>query len=122
LASVDDIETGRVPGTFANSGSDAVTVSSVPDDPLTAIDDGVAIAVWVVPGSSRSVIDGRHGDSLKIRVTSPPEGGKANVEVARLLSDVLGGEVTLRAGMRGRSKVFQVSKTDIDKVRQKLGL
>jgi hypothetical protein len=42
--------------------------------------------------------------------------------VARLLSDVLGGEVTLRAGMRGRSKVFQVSKTDIDKVRQKLGL
>jgi hypothetical protein len=75
-----------------------------------------------VPGSSRSVIDGRHGDSLKIRVTSPPEGGKANVEVARLLSDVLGGEVTLRAGMRGRSKVFQVSKTDIDKVRQKLGL
>jgi hypothetical protein len=122
LASVDDIETGRVPGTFANSGSDTGTVASVPDNPLTATDGGVAISVWVVPGSSRSVIDGRHGDSLKIRVTSPPERGKANAEVARLLSEVLGAEVTLRAGMRGRSKVFQVSKTEIDDVRQKLGL
>jgi uncharacterized protein len=92
------------------------------EDPLTATGDGVAIAVWVVPGSSRAAIDGRHGGRLKIRVTSPPEGGKANADVARLLSDVLDAKVTLRAGMRTRSKVFEVSKTDIDKVRQQLGL
>lgn len=84
--------------------------------------DGVRIAVWVVPGSSRSVIDGRHGDRLKIRVTSPAVGGKATAEVARLLSEVLDAEVTLRAGMRGRSKVFEVSKTDVDSVRRMLGV
>jgi uncharacterized protein (TIGR00251 family) len=94
----------------------------VSDTPLTPIGDGVAISVWVVPGSSRSAIDGRHGNRLKIRVTSPPEGGKANDEVARLLSDVLGASVTIRSGMRGRSKVFQVSKADFDTVRRKLGL
>src|SRR5918995_4940987 len=62
LVSVDDIETGRVTGTLAKSGSDTVTVTLVSDDPLTATGDRVAISVWVVPGSSRSVIDGRHGD------------------------------------------------------------
>jgi uncharacterized protein (TIGR00251 family) len=90
--------------------------------PLTSTEDGVVIAVWVVPGSSRAVIDGRHGDRLKVRVTSPPKGGKANNEVVRLLSDVLGTKVEIRSGMRGRSKLFEVSKTDIDTVRRKLGL
>jgi len=98
------------------------TFRRVTDALLAPTEDGVTIAVWVVPGSSRSVIVGRHGDRLKIRVTSPAVGGKASAEVARLLSEVLDAKVTLRAGMRGRSKVFEVSKTDIDSVRRKLGL
>lgn len=94
----------------------------MPDDIVNSAGDGVTISVWVVPGASRSSIDGRHGDNLKVRVTSPPEDGKANREVARLLGDALGTEVTLRSGMRGRVKVFHVSKTDIDAVRRKLDL
>lgn len=91
------------------------------EGPVTATEKGVAIAVWVVPGSSRSVIDGLHGDRIKVRVSTPPEGGKANDEVARLLSDRLGGEVSLKSGMKGRSKVFEVSPADIHTVRRKLG-
>jgi uncharacterized protein (TIGR00251 family) len=57
-----------------------------------------------------------------VRVTSPPQGGKANDEIERLLSDVLGTKVEIRSGMRGRSKLFEVSRIDIDTVRRKLGL
>lgn len=92
------------------------------DAVITATDSGVAISVWVVPGSSRAVIDGRHGSSLKVRVVSPPEGGRANHEVERLLATTLGMDVTLKSGMRGRRKVFEVSQTDVETVRRKLGL
>jgi uncharacterized protein len=94
----------------------------VPDDVLTATDDGVAVAVWVVPGSSRTRIDGAHGDRLKVRVTAPPEGGKANREVERALGERLGTEVRLKSGMRSRAKVFLVPKADVDTVRRKLDL
>jgi len=94
----------------------------VPDDILTTWRDGVAISVWVVPGSSRAVIDGPHGNRLKVRVQSPAEGGRANREVERLLGDALDSEVRLKTGMRGRSKVFVVTKTDMSAVRRKLDL
>jgi uncharacterized protein YggU (UPF0235/DUF167 family) len=57
-----------------------------------------------------------------VRVTAPPEKGKANDQVERLLSDVLGAKVKIRSGMRGRAKVFDVSRIEIDTVRRKLGL
>ena len=94
----------------------------MPDDILTATDDGVAVAVWVVPGSSRARIDGAHGDQLKVRVTAPPERGKANREVERILGERLGTGVTLKSGIRTRAKVFLVPKADIDAVRRKLDL
>lgn len=94
----------------------------VADEILRKSDDGVAISVWVVPGSSRSVIDGRHGDMLKVRVAAPAEGGRANREAERLLSDRLGAEVTLKSGMRGRSKVFLVFQVDLGTIRRKLDL
>lgn len=94
----------------------------MPDDIVTPENDDVAISVWVVPGSSRTVIDGRHGNSLKVRVASPAEGGRANREVERLLGDVLGSEVRLKTGIRGRSKVFVVTKTQVDTVLRKLDL
>ena len=91
-------------------------------NPVAETDGGVSVAVWVVPGSSRSRVDGVHGDRVKIRVTAPPEGGRANDEVVRLLQDLLGGQVRLESGMRRRSKVFVVSPADVNAVRRKLGL
>lgn len=80
------------------------------------------IAVWVVAGASRAAIDGLHGERVKIRVTSPPQQGRANDEVARMLADALGAEVVLESGMRSRAKTFRVSITDEDVVREKLGI
>jgi uncharacterized protein (TIGR00251 family) len=85
-------------------------------------DAGALIEVWVVPGASQSSIVGVHGSSLKIRVSSPAEGGKANQEVARLLSKELQEKVILVKGMTSRRKMFQVSGVDADFIVRKLGL
>lgn len=90
--------------------------------PVKATNSGVTIAVWVVPGASRSSVDGLHGDHLKVRVTSPPEGGRANAEVEKLLTEVLDSPVRIIRGMRGRSKLFEVSHTRVETVLKKLGL
>lgn len=102
--------------------SDRVTSSVMSYGPVTVTGDGVSIAVWVVPGTSRASIDGIHGDKVKIRVTSPARRGRANDEVAGMLADALGAKVVLETGMRSRSKTFHVSITDVDDVRGKLGV
>ena len=70
--------------------------------------DGSVVTVWVVPGSSRSLIDGPHGEALKVRVASPPERGRANRELEELLSEALGVAVEVVAGSTGRSKKILV--------------
>lgn len=88
------------------------TVSSVPE--------GALIRVWVVPGASRSEIVGIHDGRLKIRVTAPPEAGRANREVARLLGERLGSRVELASGSSSREKGFLVRGGDPKVVERKL--
>ena len=70
------------------------------------------LAVRVQPGAPRDRLVGRMADgTLKLAVTAPPEGGRANAAVARLLAEVLGLEarnLRLKRGAGGRSKVFEV--------------
>ncbi|MDA0979613.1 MAG: DUF167 domain-containing protein [Proteobacteria bacterium] len=48
------------------------------------------LEVKVVPNASRDEISGWLGDNLKLRVRAPPERGRANRAVIKLLSDELG--------------------------------
>ncbi len=57
---------------------------------LTPVDGGVRIAVKAVPGASQDAIAGVLGDRLKVRVAAPPEDGKANRAICKLLAKVLG--------------------------------
>lgn len=57
---------------------------------LHAAPGGVDIHVKVVPGASRDAIAGPMGDALKVRVSAPPEKGKANRAVCELLAEALG--------------------------------
>ncbi len=80
------------------------------------------LKVKVVPGASQDGIAGWLGDELKVRVSAPPEKGRANKAVARLLARALGiteGEVTLASGGRSPRKVFAVhglSENDINRI------
>jgi uncharacterized protein (TIGR00251 family) len=62
----------------------------------------------VVPGAHRPGIVGRHGDAWKVRVTAPPEDGRANDAVLDLLArtfDLPRGDVRLATGASSRDKV-----------------
>lgn len=49
----------------------------------------VTLRVKVVPGASASKISGWLGQELKVRVSTPPENGKANQNFKRLLAKYL---------------------------------
>ena len=84
--------------------------------PFRALDDGVRVAVRVQPRASRARIDGIEGRgdgtvAIKVRVTEPPEDGKANAAVIRLLAKAWGvakRDIEIAAGATGRSKTLHV--------------
>ena len=90
---------------------------------LDARDDGkggVLIAVKAVPGARRDEIVGLLGERLKIRVSAPPEGGKANKAICALLARELGvrkGDVEVVAGAGQAEKTVRVSGVDAATIR-----
>jgi uncharacterized protein (TIGR00251 family) len=73
------------------------------------------LSVKVVPGSSRDRIAGRYGDSIKVQVSAPPERGKANAAVTRLLADFFGvkpNQVQLISPPANPRKQFRISGID----------
>lgn len=91
-------------------------------DPVRQEGPDVIVDVWVVPNSSQPGVTGRYGDKLRIRVSAPPERGKANGEVGEILEHALGAPVRLIRGMGSRHKVFKVSGIDQELVCRKLGI
>ena len=66
----------------------------------------------VSPGSGRAEIVGRHGDAWKVRVTAPPEHGRANEAVLRLVADTLcvpRDAVSIVSGHGARDKIVELS-------------
>lgn len=66
----------------------------------------------VSPGSGRAAIVGRHGDGWKVRVTEPPEHGRANEAVVRLLAAALAvprDAVAIVSGHSGRDKIVELT-------------
>ena len=82
------------------------------------------LRVKVVPGSSRDQIIGWLGDALKIKVMAPPEKGKANDAVVKLLAAALGltnDAVTVVGGHSSPSKAISVVGLDEESVKKALG-
>ena len=77
----------------------------------------------VIPGSSRNTIAGWLGNALRVRVTAPPERGKANSAVEALLSKVLGlpgGSVRIVAGGASPRKVVEIVGLSESEARRRL--
>jgi uncharacterized protein len=70
-----------------------------------------SLRLRVVPGATRPGILGRHGDAWRVRVTAPPEGGKANDAVLALVAQALRvprRDVELASGRASRDKVIRL--------------
>lgn len=89
---------------------------------LSGDPEGTILWVWVVPGSKRTEVVGRHGDTLKVKVSAPAEGGKANEAMLRLLSDLTDARCELRKGHLHRRKQVLVVGREPSEVAAALGI
>jgi uncharacterized protein (TIGR00251 family) len=81
------------------------------------------VRLRVSPGSRRTELAGRHGDGWKVRVSAPPEGGRANDAVLDLLAERVGlprRALTVVSGQRSRDKVVEMTGIDRDEAERKL--
>ncbi|GDY14547.1 hypothetical protein LBMAG53_34250 [Planctomycetota bacterium] len=83
---------------------------------IRSVNGEVELRLKVVPGASRTEISGLHGDRLKVRVTAPPEGGKANQAVCAFLESLVGGRATVVSGAAHAEKTIRLSGADHGKV------
>ena len=85
--------------------------------PFTAVADGLRVRVRLTPKAARDRVQGvvRDGDgnaALKVAVTAPPERGKANAALIKLLARawrVPKSDLTLVAGHRDRRKALHLA-------------
>jgi uncharacterized protein (TIGR00251 family) len=85
----------------------------------------IVLRVHVQPGAGRTAIQGTHGDALKVSVAAPPEAGRANEAVAKLLVETIAlkaSAVSLVGGETSRSKRFEVKGLEEQDVRDRLEL
>ena len=72
----------------------------------------VKITARVQPNTSRNEVLGFIDGVLHIRIAAPPIKGKANQELIKFLSDILGvskSNLTIEKGMTGKMKVIGIS-------------
>ena len=82
------------------------------------------ILVKAVPGASRSQIAGPLGDRLKIRISAPPEGGKANKAICALLAKQLGiskSSVEITRGQTSAEKSVRITGVSPEAIATLLG-
>jgi uncharacterized protein (TIGR00251 family) len=84
---------------------------------LTPTEDGdYLLTIWVVPGASRTEIVGEHGDALKVKVSAPPERGRANKALLKHISKLTGTKATLESGNTSRRKMIRVHGSSMDAI------
>lgn len=91
---------------------------------ITEDESGVTIPLRVQPKASSDRITGEHDGSLKVSVTAPPESGKANQAVIKLLAKTLKlpkSSITISAGRTSRKKKIHIHGAAADAIRKMLG-
>jgi uncharacterized protein (TIGR00251 family) len=80
-------------------------------------------AVRVIPRSARTEVSGWEGDVLRVRVTAPPAGGRANAALIELLArqlDVPRSSVRIVRGLAARQKLIEVRGMTVEDARRRL--
>ena len=76
----------------------------------------MTIRVKAVPGASRDSIAGLLGDRVKVRISAPPEGGKANKAIVKLFARSLGckpAQVSIVSGQTNPEKIVSIDGVDV---------
>lgn len=84
---------------------------------------GALLPVRAQPGARRNAIVGLHDGRLKVAVSAPPDKGKANDALIRVLAEALNisrSDIELASGAGSREKVFAIAKLPIDELRKRL--
>ena len=89
------------------------------------IDGGVVFTAKIVPGSSRTAVCGLLDEMLKIKVSAPPEKGKANKCLLDFLAKQLGVKkktIKIVSGKTSAVKSVQVLGISVEQLSKKLNL
>ena len=85
--------------------------------------EATRLRLRVSPSAKRAGVVGRHGDAWKVRVTAPPEGGRANSAVVRLIADAVSvpaDSVTVVSGHGARDKIVELAGVDPSSIERRL--
>jgi len=88
------------------------------------VKEGVAFDLRVIPGARRDAIAGPYDGALKVRVSAPPERGKANKSVTAILANALGcqkRDIKIISGETSHNKRVIVLGLGLEEVKEKLG-
>ncbi len=71
------------------------------------------VRVRVIPKAKQNSIE-KLADSFKVRLTAPPEGGKANKLLTKLLADYFGvkkSQISIIGGAKSRDKLIRLKSS-----------
>ena len=83
---------------------------------IKAYKNGIQVSAIIRPRSSKNIICGLQGESLKIRLTSPPVDGEANKMCVKVLAkqlNIVPSKVSIISGQKGRNKIIRVEDMGI---------
>ena len=86
---------------------------------------GITLRVRVQPKASRNEILGFREEILRLRVTAPPEDGKANSAVVHLVAkalDLSRNQLEIIRGHSSRNKLIRVTSSNVQEIKHRLGL
>ena len=93
--------------------------------PLNETSRGVAFVVKVHPRAKKNAIAGELGDAIKLSLTAPPIGGKANdtcIEFLASLLKVPHSSVTIASGQTSHRKIIRVVGLSREEIIRRLDL
>jgi len=92
---------------------------------IREIDGGVVFSVKIVPGSSKTSVCGMLDKMVKIKISAPPEKGKANQSLVEFLAktlDVKRKDVHIISGQTSPVKSVEISGISAEMLATRLGL
>jgi uncharacterized protein len=90
---------------------------------LTTTNEGVLIAVRVVPRAARAGLAGIRDNALLVRLNAAPVEGAANAELIQVLADTLGvarRAVSISSGEQSRRKTVLIRGLSADEVASRI--